>query len=103
MSDEIKSVEAETPIGKFRVAGQRLNDLFTIITCFGMVLIYIFQNQHAEESRTRYGTLIKSVQVSIDAQTSVMKEMARLQREQNCLIAIPPDRRDAELCRRLAQ
>jgi predicted urease superfamily metal-dependent hydrolase len=35
--------------------------------------------------------------------TQALKEMTQAAREQNCLISMPQERRDPELCRRLAR
>ncbi len=87
-----------------KVAGQEvnvrnvksLNTLATITTliavCVGGFAIYTIVAAHAAETKDASRELVQA-----------LKEMTQTAREQNCLISMPQDRRDAELCKRISR
>lgn len=89
------------------IAGQKvnlrniksLNTFLTLVAAlassFGVYLLVEHQNQSRDASRV----FIEAVK----EQTVVMKEQTSVAREQNCLIAMPMDRRDPEFCKRIAR
>lgn len=87
-----------------QVAGQKvrlknvksLNTVATIstliIACVAMAGGYLMLSAHAAETKDASKELV-----------TALKEMTQAAREQNCLISMPQDRRDPELCRRIAR
>ena len=83
-----------------KIAGQEvrlkniksLNTLATVGTFIAVVLIGYAIYVHAGESKEASKELVQA-----------LKEMTRAAREQNCLISMPIDRRDPELCRRISR
>lgn len=101
--DEIKSIEAETPLGKFKATGSRLNDLLTTLCTLAVILLVYMVNTHTNNAKEELQKVSLNFIAVMKEQTLELRKITRLQREQNCLIAIPPDRRNPELCRRLSQ
>jgi len=111
------SVELDTPVGKAKIKGSDANNIATfatlIIVCVGGYVLYA----HAEdakksgkevaiEMRDSNKEVAKALRESQQELGIILKEVARAQRESNCLLSLPPERRsgqNAETCRRLSQ
>lgn len=82
------------------VAGQKLNvknikSLNTFATVATLILVCVLGYAfyvHAGETKDQSKELVNA-----------LKEMTQAAREQNCLISLPMDRRDPELCRRISR
>lgn len=82
------------------VAGQKVNlrnvkSLNTLATVLTLVIVCVLGYAfyvHAGETKDQSKDLVNA-----------LKEMTQAAREQNCLISMPIDRRDPELCRRLSR
>lgn len=86
------------------VAGQKFNvrnvkDINTVATLATLVIVLVIAvvgynlfTAHAADTKDASKELV-----------AALKEMTQAAREQNCLIAMPQDRRDPELCRRIAR
>lgn len=101
----MEKVEEETGADvAVELAGQKvniknvksLNTLATVATliiiCAGFGMGYVIFTAHAAETRDSSKELV-----------TALREMTQAAREQNCLISMPQDRRDADLCRRIAR
>lgn len=87
-----------------KVAGQEVNirnvkSLNTIATVTTLLLVcvaitggYLMFTAHAAETKDASKELVQA-----------LREMTTAAREQNCLISMPMDRRDPELCKRLSR
>lgn len=89
-----QEVSADTAIGKFKVSGQNLNHLATVVTLIIVVLIGVLLYQHMTQATVKDTGL-----------ASALSDMVQAQREQNCLIAIPEATREskAEFCKRVTR
>lgn len=86
------------------VAGQKINlrnvkSLNTLATVATLILVasaigvgYVMAAGHVADTKEASKELV-----------TALKEMTQAAREQNCLISLPQDRRDPELCRRLSR
>lgn len=82
------------------VAGQKvnlknvksLNTLATVATLIVVCLIAYALYAHAGETKDASKDLVQA-----------LKEMTQAAREQNCLISMPQDKRDPDLCRRISR
>lgn len=89
------------------LGGQKLNvrnvkSLNTVVTLLTFVLVSVIAYAlwaHGEDSKAASAQFVGAIK----EQTAAIKEQTVVQREQNCLIAMPTDRRDVELCRRIAR
>lgn len=110
-TEQQAAVEVENSIlGKLKVTGSAVNNLFTILTFTGIVALCFLFYGHINDVRASNRAFVdalrdqeKSFAVALDRQTDAMKESQKLQREQNCLMSMPQNQRDRELCRRLSQ
>lgn len=117
MAEEQRGVEIENPIlGKLKVFGMDANMLFTVFTFIAAtaaaVLLYTHvveakdaskeTAQALKENNREVAAVLKETQKEM---TQILREMARATREQNCLLSVPQERRQAmaETCRRIAQ
>lgn len=95
-----ESVEAETPVGKIRVRGTDLVAILTLIGVFASV--FLMWDHRAVSSEGE-----KALASAINELSKATRAGNRAQREMNCLISLPQDRREAEfnspngLCKRL--
>ena len=97
MSDEAHTNGADVQV---EIAGQKvnlknvrsLNTLATVLTLILVALIAFVVWTHSSETKEASKELV-----------GALKEMTQAAREQNCLISMPMDRRDPELCKRLAR
>ena len=97
MSEEAQTNGADVAV---EIAGQKvnlknvksLNTLATILTMVLTALIAYVVWAHSGETKEASKEL-----------TTALKEMTQAAREQNCLISMPMDRRDPELCKRLSR
>lgn len=89
------------------IAGQKVNlrnvkSLNTVLTFVAAIAssfgVYILI-QHQADAKDTAQTFVQAVK----EQTAVMREQTAVAREQNCLISVPQDRRDPELCKRLSR
>ncbi len=92
---EGNGVEMENSVlGKLKVSGHYANLFFTvagtIFSALVLALLYIHMGDTREGNRDL---------------SAAMREAAQAAREQNCLISMPQDRREAnaELCKRLSR
>ncbi len=111
-----QTVEADTALGKFKITGASLNNLATFATLIGVTLLCWVLYGHAgdakegakaiaAELRDANKEIAQTLKDSNRELSQVLKEMARATRETNCLLAMPPEKRqqNAELCRRISQ
>jgi hypothetical protein len=63
-----------------------------VIVCVGFGVGYVMISAHAAETKDASRELV-----------GALKEMTQAAREQNCLISMPQERRDADLCRRISR
>lgn len=99
MSEETSGADVALELGGQKVNLRNVKNLNTlatvatlIICCVGMGVGYVLFTAHSTDTREASKELV-----------SALKEMTQAAREQNCLISMPPDRRDPELCRRLSR
>lgn len=97
MADDTQSNGADVDLN---IAGQQvklkniksLNTLATVATLLCVVLIgYVLYTHTADDKEAK-----KEL-------TMAIRELSQSAREQNCLISMPIDRRDPELCKRLSR
>ena len=94
MSDENGSGEIKTPIGSVSFSGKKTAEFIAILSlCLLFVMAYIIW-EHRAEAKENDVALI-----------GALKDMVSAQREQNCLIAVKQDDREAkvEFCRRISR
>lgn len=102
MAEETGGADIDVKVAGQEVSVKNVKSLNTIVTLLTFVLVSVgayvlYQHQQDGRDATRdFVTAIKE-------QTQAIRDGAKLQREQNCLMALPQDRRDPELCRRLSQ
>ena len=123
MSDT-SSVEATNPIlGSLKVSGANLNTIASVFSFFGVVFLCWVTWQHQVEAKDAERSLIivmkenakttaDALKESTAAQNRILEKMSdqaqrqvEAQRETNCLLGIPQDRRTnaVELCKRIAR
>ena len=112
-----KGVEITNPtLGSIRIFGMDANTLFTVFTFIAStaaaVLLFTHVGEAKEgnketaqafkENNKEVAAVLKETQKEM---MQILREMASAAREQNCLLAMPQDRRapNAELCKRIAQ
>jgi type VI protein secretion system component VasK len=116
MPDPLESVEADTALGKFKISGANVNNLITIISFVGVVLIAWTLYAHAGDAKESGKAIAQELKEANKAvaqelretnkeMTAILREMARATREQNCLLSLPQDQRqkNAEVCKRISQ
>lgn len=97
MADETAGNGADVAV---EIAGQKvnlrnvksLNTLATVATLIIVCVMGYVLYAHAGDTKDASKEL-----------TMALKEMTQAAREQNCLISMPQDRRDPELCRRISR
>lgn len=105
MSDETTESAITTPIGSLSFKGKRMAEFIAILCLCLLILLGYVQYQQKED--------LKDMNASF---TAGFKEMAAGQREQNsilreqlCLLALPPEKREREFlseqsfCKRLSR
>ena len=117
MPEEKTGVEISNPtLGSVKIFGMDPNMLFTVFTFIAStaaaVLLYTHvveakdvgkeTAQALKENNREVAAVLKETQKEM---TQILREMARATREQNCLLSVPQERRQAmaETCRRIAQ
>jgi hypothetical protein len=97
--EERNGVDVEVSFAGQRVNLKNVKSLNTLATVATLVIVcaavaggYAMLSAHAAETKDASRELV-----------TALKEMTQAAREQNCLISMPMDRRDPELCRRLAR
>jgi hypothetical protein len=96
MSEEQKTgADVEVEIAGQKVNLKNVKSLNTLATVATLILVCVLGYAfyvHAGETKDASKDLVQA-----------LKEMTSAAREQNCLISMPMERRDPELCRRLAR
>lgn len=95
MSEETNGADVDLKVAGQEVRLKNIKSLNTLAT-FAILIIV---------SLTAYGGYLH-VSETKDASRELvgaLKEMTQAAREQNCLISMPIDRRDPELCRRISR
>lgn len=121
---EQRGAEISNPVfGSIKVFGMDPNTLFTVLSFAGTIGIGVFLWFHNKEADARDAAQVKAsnevaqvlkennkdiantLKESNKELAAILREMARANREQNCLLALPPDRRPAmaDTCKRIAQ
>lgn len=94
-SDDSQSLEATNPVlGSLKISSANLNTLFTVLGFIVTVLVAWTLFNHGNETKEASRDLVMA-----------LKDMTQAAREQNCLMAFPVDRREAnaDLCKRLSR
>lgn len=96
MAEEEKNgADVELELGGQKLNLKNIKSLNTLATVATLILVSVLGYAfyvHAGETKDQSKDLV-----------SALKEMTQAAREQNCLISLPIERRDPELCRRLAR
>lgn len=121
MDGDMQSVEVENSVlGKLKIPASYANTFFTIATTVICALTYQMVWSHlaeAKDSDKNIAQVVKEAHKEIadrmeksnNKVTDLLKEMARGQREQNCLQSMPQNvsdaqrQRNADNCRRISQ
>ena len=111
MSDEKEektSVSAETPLGKLAIHGANINLLFTIAGTALAAMLSFLVLAHREESKETVNGLAQEIRWALKGLHQTNQEMLQVQREQLCILSLPPDKREQELregswCKRIAR
>lgn len=103
---DVEEISGKIAGQEFSAKGLQLNTVLTLVTAIGVIglgfgvwFLYILLEGHRADAKVMQTEFITAVK----DQTVATKESAQAQREQNCLIAMPMDKRDPELCRRIAR
>ncbi len=94
MAEENGSQEAgiSTPLGSVSFKGKRMAEFIAILSlCLLFLLAYVLW-EHKAEARTDAANLAGVLKEMTVAQHS----MVQAQREQNCLLSLPPEKRERE-------
>lgn len=98
MSEEQTEVSVTTPAGGFSAKSKYMAEIVALVLSGGFVGGTIFLYKHDEQSQGLFKELILT-----------NRQMVEAQREMNCLIALPQEKREAEytsnygLCKRLSR
>lgn len=86
--------EIKTPVGSLSFNGKKTAEFIAVLSLVSLVLIGYVLFEHKEDTHRKDEALL-----------STLREMVSAQREQNCLIAMPQNEREArsELCKRLSR
>ena len=116
MPDQPEIVEADTALGKFKISSANMNNLMTVLIFVAVVLGGWQLWAHAGDAKESGKAIAQELKEANKAvaqelkeankeMTMILREMARATREQNCLLSVPQERRQAmaETCRRIAQ
>lgn len=106
MSEETESGgEIKTPVGSVSFRGKRTAEFIAILSlCLLFLLGYVLWEHKADARDTGV-----SLRDAIKAMAEAQREGTVAQREMNCLISLPQDKREAEfyspnsLCKRMAR
>ena len=104
MSEETSQQELEIGAGdkKFKLRGSDLlTSVIGMIVCSGLVLLGYVLYEHKTDAKATSGEFV----LTIKEMTNISKEGIKVQRELNCLIALPQELREknVEFCKRMAQ
>lgn len=99
MADQQPDV-AELQVGKegLSLKSASLNTLLTLFTALGVAALGVAFYGHVGDSKAANDTMVSVMKELTQAQ----RESTAVAREQNCLIAMPIDKRDPDLCRRVS-
>lgn len=100
--NDSQELEVSSGNKKLRLRGSDiLTAIIGIIVSSGLTLVGYIVIEHKADTHT----MEVSLQTAIQELTSATKEQVRAQREMNCLISLPQDRREqqGEFCRRVTQ
>ncbi|HYR35952.1 MAG TPA: hypothetical protein VEQ87_16795 [Burkholderiales bacterium] len=97
--NEVEEVSGEIAGQKFSLKSLSLNTLLTLVGVLGVVGLCALMWTHLDESKESSRAMIDAIKELTVSQ----REQTVVAREQNCLISLPQDRRDPELCRRIAR
>lgn len=92
-------LELKTAFGTARYTGKRMSELIAILSLVSLVMVGMALWKHSAEASANSETLRQAFR----DMTIVQEKMLEAQREQNCLIALPQDRRDINVCRRIVR
>lgn len=119
-----RGIEVPTPFGKIRAKGYRMMDIVALgaLCLMGLTTMLVWDHRaeakdgskevaHAlkEANKVVADTLKETTNNTngvVKEMAQVIREMAQEQRETNCLLALPPDKRTpnaAEICRRASR
>jgi hypothetical protein len=116
VSEDNGSLEIETPVGKAKLHAKRTAELITVLLAVftGIMAWIVFK--HDSEARDNTHRVVETVKEAngdlkdaVRVMTEAQVEMIRAQREANCLLSLPQDKREAEfyspnsLCKRMAR
>lgn len=98
-TEEHKGADVEVEVAGQKVNLKNVKSLNTLATVATLIVVlvaaavgYNLFTAHAADTKEGSKELVHA-----------LKEMTQAAREQNCLIAMPIERRDPELCRRLSR
>lgn len=93
MSDtEGNGAEISTPIGKVVWRGKRIAEFIAVLCLFLLFLLAYIIWEHKQDMQI----LKTDLTSAIKDLSETNKEMVQAQREMNCLIALPQDKRETE-------
>lgn len=92
MSDNGSESTISTPVGSVSFKGKRMSEFIAILClCLLFLLSYVLW-EHKAEAKTDSTNLAEVIKGMTVAQQS----MVQAQREQNCLLSLPPEKRERE-------
>lgn len=90
--EKVEELSAEIGGQKLSLKSVALNTIVCVLTLILLAAALPYAYSHITDTKEASKELV-----------GALKEMTQAAREQNCLISMPIDRRDPELCRRLAR
>jgi hypothetical protein len=99
MADGVEEVNAEIAGQKISLKSLSLNTLLTLVGVIGVVALAVLTWTHLQDSKDASQAMLGAIRELTTAQ----KDQTVVARELNCLLSLPLERRDPELCRRIAR
>ena len=99
MSEETQEGSITTPLGSLSLKGKKTAELISILCLSLTFLLAYVLFEHKADAKDFQSDLKSVLKEMVQSQ----RDMVQAQREQNCLIALPQDRRDADFCKRITR
>jgi hypothetical protein len=93
------TVEIKTPLFSGRFSGKRMAEFISVLSLIALVAIGMGLWQHKEDAHASTTAQTKAFEKMIEVQ----EQMLQAQREQNCLIAMKPENRSIDFCKRIVR
>lgn len=90
--EKVEELSAEIGGQKLSLKSVALNTIISAASLIAVLAAIPYGYSHIQDTKEASKELV-----------GALKEMTQAAREQNCLISMPIDRRDPELCRRIAR